>query len=251
MKQEQRVFDLYGKYYDLLYGDKDYQNEVSYVISLLEKFGNGGNRLLEFGSGTGVHGGLLAQNGFEVLGVERSQSMIDRSTPSKGFKSILGDICDIHLNQSFDAVISLFHVLSYQISNLDVQSVFNRAFEHLNPRGLFIFDVWYTPAVYSQLPSARIKTMENDCLRVTRFAEPIMHNDRNVVDVNYDIFIEEFYPPQLSKISETHNMRHFSILELDYFAQVSGFKHVAVEEFLSGNQPSNDTWGVTFVFEKP
>ena len=60
------VFDAYSAYYDLLYQDKDYVAEVAYVDSLLNMYGKDVIELLEFGSGTGIHGKLLAEKNYKV-----------------------------------------------------------------------------------------------------------------------------------------------------------------------------------------
>ena len=46
-------FNLYSKYYNLLYADKDYQGETSYIKNLLQKYFPSAKSILEFGSGTG------------------------------------------------------------------------------------------------------------------------------------------------------------------------------------------------------
>ena len=71
------VFEDYAKYYDLLYSDKNYKAECGYVSSLIQLYAPDALKILEFGSGSGIHGNLLAQTGFVVHGIERSQTMID------------------------------------------------------------------------------------------------------------------------------------------------------------------------------
>jgi len=51
-------------------------------------------------------------------------------------------------------------------------------------------------------------------------------------------------------LSESHPMRHFSLPELDLLGQISGFDLVGAEEFLTGNTPSEETWGVCLIFKK-
>ena len=153
------VFNVYSRYYDLLYRDKDYVAEAGYIAGLLERFGVSGKCLLEFGSGTGKHGRLLAKRGYEVTGIERSAEMVAQAETVSGFSCQQGDICTVQLEQTFDAVLSLFHVVSYQTTNDAVQAVFARAAEHLEAGGLFMFDVWYSPAVYAQRPEMRVKRM--------------------------------------------------------------------------------------------
>ena len=127
------LFNAYGRYYDLLYREKDYAAETNYIEALLNRHGIAGPELLEFGSGTGKHGRLLAERGYRVKGIERSAEMVAQAVTTAGFTCQLGDICTVQLGRTFDAVLSLFHVVSYQIGNSAVQALFDRAAEH--PRG--------------------------------------------------------------------------------------------------------------------
>ena len=244
------VFNAYSRYYDLLYRDKDYVGEVEYITVLLERFGVSGKRLLEFGSGTGKHGRLLAKRGYEVTGIERSREMVAQAEAAPGFFCQQGNICSVQLGQTFDAVLSLFHVVSYQTTNDAVQAVFARAAEHLEADGLFVFDVWYNPAVYAQKPAVRVKRMANEAIEIVRIAEPTLHPNENCVDVNYTIFARDLASGVCEVMTETHPMRHFSLPELDLLARVSGFAVVGAEEFLTGNRPSEETWGVCVILKK-
>lgn len=244
------VFNTYSRYYDLLYYDKDYAAEVEYIDRLLQRHGVTGSELLEFGSGTGKHGRLLAQRGYHVTGIERSADMVALAEQTGGFQCQVGDIATVKLGRTFDALLSLFHVISYQVCNEAVQAVFARAAEHLLPGCLFIFDVWYSPAVYAQRPSVRVKRLVGDGLHMTRIAEPQNYPNENRVNVNYQIFAQQQASNKMEILSESHPMRHFSLPELDLFAQMSGFERVGAEEFLTGNTPSEETWGVCIVMRK-
>lgn len=244
------IFDGYVKYYDLLYGDKDYVAETDYIVGLLERFSLSGKSLLELGSGTGKHGRLLARRGFDVTGVEQSAEMVERAETVPGFTCQQGDICTVQMGRTYDAVLSLFHVISYQTSNDAIGAVFARAANHLRTGGLFVFDVWYSPAVYAQKPEVRIKRMSNKVVEITRIAEPVFYPNENRVDVNYTIFAKDLNSGALETMIETHPMRHFSLPELGLLAQINGFTVVGAEEFLSGSQPSEKTWGVCFVMKR-
>ena len=244
------VFNVYSRYYDLLYRDKDYVAEAEYIAGLLERFGVSGKRLLEFGSGTGKHGRLLAQRGYEVTGIERSAEMVAQAEAAPGFSCQQGDICTVQLGQTFDAALSLFHVVSYQTTNDAVQAVFARAAEHLEAGGLFVFDVWYSPAVYAQRPEVRVKRIADEAVEITRIAEPVLHSSENCVDVNYTIFARDLASGAVETMTETHPMRHYSMPELNLLAQMSGFAVVGTEEFLTGKRPSEQTWGVCLILKK-
>ena len=245
-----KVFNFYSRFYDMLNSNKDYVAEVDYIVSLLEKFCLKGKNLLEFGSGTGKHGNLLAKKGYSVIGVEKSSEMISQAIQSERFQTKIGDISSINLDRNFDAVLSLFHVMSYQSSNKTLLATFLNAYNHMTSGGLFIFDVWYSPAVYKQRPVVRVKYFNDEAFNLTRIAEPVIYNDKNIVDVNYRIIAENLENGELHTVSETHRMRHFSLPELDLLAEFTGFERIKTEEFLTGNPPSDNTWGVCSVFKK-
>lgn len=243
-------FDAYSRYYDLLYRDKNYAAEADYIDRLLQDHGILGKDVLEFGSGTGKHGRLLAARGYRITGIERSAEMVVRATWADGFACHQGDICTVQLGRTFDAVLSLFHVISYQTSNDAAKAVFARAADHLQSGGLFVFDVWYSPAVYRQRPAVRIKRLEGEGIRVTRIAEPCIRCNENRVDVDYTIFAEDLVTGAVQTLAETHPMRHFSLPELDLLADGTGFVRLAAEAFLTGESPSEDTWGLCVVLRK-
>lgn len=243
-------FDAYSRYYDLLYRDKDYAAEVEYIACLLERYGVSGPELLEFGSGTGRHGRLLAERGYGVTGIERSAEMVAQAQLAPGFTCQQGDICTVQLGRTFDAVLSLFHVVSYQTTNAAAQAVFARAAEHLQPGGLFLFDVWYSPAVAAQCPEVRVKRLAAEGLEITRLAEPVLHPNDNCVDVHYTIFARDTASGAVQTFTETHPMRHFSLPELDLFAAVAGFERLCAEAFLTGKPAGEDSWGLCVVLRK-
>ena len=45
-------------------------------------------------------------------------------------------------------------------------------------------------------------------------------------------------------------MRYFSIPEIEYIANSTGFEMLEAEEFLSGSEPSLNTWGVCVILRK-
>ncbi|MEO9033275.1 MAG: class I SAM-dependent methyltransferase [Ginsengibacter sp.] len=242
----------YSRYYDLLYKDKDYKAEADYVIQLIRTLYTNAKDILELGSGTGNHAHLLCKEDFKVTGLERSADMVSlaKEKAIDGFTQLVADITNFELHQKFDVAISLFHVLSYLNTNDSLIACFNTVNKHLKPKGIFIFDVWYSPAVYFQKPETRVKKMEDDVFNITRLAQPEMHDHKNVVDVNYEISIQNKATQVTEIYKEKHPMRHFSIPEIELLATHTNFNLIKAEEFLSAKQPGNDTWGICFVLQK-
>jgi SAM-dependent methyltransferase len=245
-------FKNYSEYYDLLYSDKDYKKEVEYIINKIKKNRYSTSNILELGCGSGSHAEFFCDKGYLVTGIERSEEMLEVATSKniKNFNFVLNDIKSFELNKKFDVAISLFHVISYLTDNKDLISCFSHVNKHLNDDGIFIFDLWYSPAVYFQKPTTKIKRMHNQSISVRRIAESEMLTLQNIVNVKFEILINNLNYEKTEILQEIHPMRHFSYPEMDLLAKHTGFEIIEVEEFLSGEVPSDKTWGVCFTLKK-
>jgi SAM-dependent methyltransferase len=171
-------------------------------------------------------------------------------TIQKAINFQVGDVRTVRVGQQFDSVISLFHVLSYQTTNADLQAEIATAATHLRSGGLFLFDFWYGPAVLTNLPEVRVKRIEDDDLEVTRIAEPQLRTEANQVTVNYHIFLRNRKTSELSEVRESHNMRYLFLPELEMILNSCGFKLLATGSWFSDKPASKDTWYVHAVARK-
>ena len=253
-------FRKYSAFYDLLYQDKDYAAEAEYVACSIRSVVPAARTILELGSGTGRHGRLLADMGFEVHGIDRSADMVSiaraAAVPAASskiagiFSCEVGDICTARLGRSFDAVISLFHVMSYQTTNEALQAAFAVAAEHLVPGGAFLFDVWHGPAVLSQGVSRRVKEVTGKRHRVKRTTLPQLDLHGNTVKVLFEMECEDFTTSTVARFSEQHEMRYLFANDIAFFSARCGMQQVASEEFLTGQRPSPATWSVVYLLKK-
>ncbi|KKG09826.1 methyltransferase type 11 [Methanosarcina sp. 2.H.T.1A.6] len=244
------IFESYSKYYNLLYQDKEYSREVEYVSNLIKKYGPDSKTVLDLGCGTGRHDELFAKYGYSVCGIDISEKMLEEANKlaeKDKLSFFKGDIRNLKLDTQFDVVISLFHVISYQTTNEDLKNTFETASKHLKNGGLFIFDCWYGPAVLSEKPSVRVKRLEDENVKLLRIAEPVMYPNENLVDINYEILVEDKQSGNYEALNETHTMRYLFKPEIEIFMESTGFRLIMCEEWLSGNEPGFDTWGVTFL----
>lgn len=254
-----KTFSNYARYYDLLNQQKDYQKEVDYIISLLNKFAPNASNMLELGCGTGLHAINLAEKGYHITGVDQSQDMINIAqerikTLPNSISNLLnfniGDIRNYSNDKSFDVALSLFHVVSYQISNNDLNQSFDTVSKHLKPGGIFIFDCWYGPAVISNKPYKRDNKFEDEKIIINRQAIPYSHPVKNQVDVHFDIKITNKQTGESENINEIHKMRYLFNPEIEIFLKINNLKLLHSEEWLTGNKPSFDSWYVTFICER-
>ena len=250
------VFSSYARYYDLLYRDKDYASEASFVLGLIRRYCPDASRLLDLGCGTGAHAQHLAESGACVHGVDRSASMLDcagirhrtlRAEVADKLVFSQGDVRRVRLGTTFDSVISLFHVLSYQTRNDDVLGAFATAKAHLKPGGIFLFDCWYGPGVLTDRPTVRVKRLRDELINVIRIAEPTINSEDNVVDVNYTILVEDRAKGATEKLEELHRMRYFFLPELEMFAVRSDLRIIDAYAWMREDKPDMNTWNACFV----
>lgn len=247
------VFKEYARYYDLLYRDKDNVAEIAYVDRMIKKYGPGTETVLDFGCGTGRHAFGLAKKGYRVTGIDCSAEMLaaakaklrgkDCPKPAPEFRR--GDIRKIRIGRKFNAVISLFHVMSYQVSNEDLKCSLETAGRHLKKSGVFVFDGWYGPAVLTHQPEPREKEAADCRVKIRRSAVSIMHPNENLVDVQYRLAVSG-----RETISETHRMRYLFQPEIEYFLEEAGFRLLYSKEWLTGRKLSFDTWSACWIAEK-
>lgn len=253
------VFDAYSEYYDLLYADKDYAREAEYVAALIKLKNSKATTILDLGCGTGAHAEQLAKLGFIVHGIDLAAGMLKKAEQRRlalaediasRLSFSMGDVRTVSLGKTFDVVVSLFHVMSYQNSNQSIEDTLCTASSHLADRGIFIFDYWYGPAVITDKPQIRIKRMENEKIKVLRIAEPVMKVLMNVVEVNYTVLVEEKKSGEITQLAEEHSMRYFFLPEIEQFSQLQ-FRQPKNLNWLSMEDPPSDrSWSALSILVK-
>ena len=242
----------YADAYDLLYFDKDYTAECDLIERTFQTYANAPIRsVLDLGCGTGNHAIPLAQRGYKVVGVDCSESMIDHANKKlaglSGKSDVFfhqGDIQSIDLQNQFNAALMMFAVLGYQLENADVLAALRTARRHLSPGGIFIFDVWYGPAVLYQRPSQRIKVVPTPKGKILRVSSGELDIRRHVCTVHYHIWRLDGNL-LAAEAEESHSMRYFFPRELDLFLDCSGFAPVRLGGFPESDQePDETTWNV-------
>lgn len=238
---------VYAGCYDALYQEKDYAAECDLIEQLFRTYGDGQiKRVLDLGCGTGNHAFPLAARGFEVIGVDRSDSMLAKARAKAPEHPVFyqGDIRTVDLGRQFDAALLMFAVLGYQLDNPDVIAALRAARRHLRPGGLLLFDVWYGPAVLFQRPSERIKIIPTSVGKILRASTSELDTRRQTCTVHYHVW--KFGGEQtVSETEEEHTVRYFFPLELNLFLECTGFTPVRLGAFPEFDaEPDERSWNV-------
>jgi SAM-dependent methyltransferase len=245
----------YSALYDALYEDKDYDAEVALLKAVFDRYATRPvHSILDMGCGTGGHALPLAQIGYHVTGVDRSEGMLQlarqKSDDFRGQPNFLAptflcaDLQNLDLGKQFDAVIMMFAVMGYQYSNDEVLKALSAVRHHLAPGGIFIFDVWYGPTVLTIRPGDRVKQVNLGETRILRSASGSLDTLHHLAEVRYHLW--QFQGDRImSETEEAHQMRYFFPQELNLFCRQAGLELVSLSEFGElEHSPTEQTWNV-------
>lgn len=239
----------YAGTYDDVYAEKDYARECDLLERLFREYAEGPVKsVLDLGCGTGSHAFVLAQRGYEVVGVDRSEEMLTQAR-AKGdtVEFVHADIATADLGRTFDAVVILFAVLGYQTEDDALARTLRTAATHLRPGGVLAFDVWYGPAVLAAGPSTRFREIEVGGKRILRLAEGSLEEGRNVCHVDFRLW-ELAGDRLVAEARERHTMRFFFADELQERLAKAGLELARLGAFPEFDlDPDDETWNVLAV----
>lgn len=252
----EHTFDeVYAGAYDALYQDKDYEAECDFLEQAFSpQYAQFRIRtVLDLGCGTGGHALPLAERGYTVTGVDRSEAMLLEAhrkalTQAAGSCSFVqGDIRNLDLGRTYDAVVAMFAVVSYQTTNEDLMAALRTARRHLRPGGLFVFDCWYGPAVLAQRPTSRYKVVEHGDERIIRYTSPTLDTLRCTVRVNYKV-LRLKGNRVLEETDESHLMRFLFLREIEHYLGEADFKLLRLCPFMGLNLAVTERdWNVSVI----
>jgi SAM-dependent methyltransferase len=133
-------YDLLAPHYDAVTGDS--ATEAAFIRDLIERRHGQAATLLDLACGTGSITALLA-GAYRVSGLDISPGMLAlaREKLPGSTRLYLADMTSFRLDARFDVVLCAYQGLNHLLSLAAWESSFDRTREHLNPGGLFVFDI--------------------------------------------------------------------------------------------------------------
>lgn len=134
-------------FYDLLTRDVDYDAFLELYEKIFESYGVGGKTVIDLACGTGNISYLMAQRGYEVIGVDASEEML--SAAAEKARALTDVIQPIFINQCLEEL-DLYGTANAAVCALDginyispelVKQVFTRIALFVEPGGVLVFDV--------------------------------------------------------------------------------------------------------------
>jgi SAM-dependent methyltransferase len=134
------VYDLLAPHYDAVTGDS--ATEAAFIHDIIERRHPQAATLLDLACGTGSITARLA-GAYQVSGLDISPGMlaVARENLPGGTELYLADMTSFRLDARFDVIVCAYQGINHLLSPAAWQSSFDRARDHLNDGGLFVFDI--------------------------------------------------------------------------------------------------------------
>lgn len=140
-------YSAFARYYDELTANIDYVKRGEYFHSLIKKFGKtDGKILLDLACGTGSISEVMAELGYDVIGMDNSDEMLGIAIEKKFDKGLniqylCQDMRKIDMFGTVDVTVCALDSINHLSSLNDVRKVFEGVAFFSEIGGLFIFDV--------------------------------------------------------------------------------------------------------------
>ena len=102
--------------------------------------------VIDLGCGTGEHCRFLSEEGFSVVGLDRSESMLEKATEDElpeHLRFVLGEIQEVNrkVPERFGAALSLGNTLVHLKSEKNLETGFHSLAQIIETKGIFLFQI--------------------------------------------------------------------------------------------------------------
>lgn len=228
--------------YDILMEHIPYDKWADYIEKILKRHGIDKGLVLELGCGTGTMTRLMAQKGYDMIGIDISEDMlslaIQRSQKKDdGILYLCQDMREFELYGTVAAIYCVCDTINYMLTTDDLGKVFQLAGNYLDPGGLFIFDM-DTIYLYEKVLADKTTYIEHD--KGTFIWDNNFYPEEMINEVNLTMFIKQANS-LYSKHQEIHTRRAYDIETIRRLLDEAGLDMIGAFHELTDEEPRPDS----------
>lgn len=235
-------FTTLAPHYDELMQVVPYDAWVDYVFMLFEVAQHDAKKLLDCCCGTGNVSFELAKSGVEVTGVDIAPGMIEvanlkaRTSPHP-IRFFEADLTDFDLGETFDCATCLYDSLNYILDPQKLERAFACVARHLEPDGVWVFDMNSEYAI-----TADLFTQSNlDPRKALRYDWHAQYDPATRITSVEMQFSRQESDGTLTKFSEKHQERAYSMPEVNAMLQRTGWDVIKTYDAYTINPPHDQS----------
>ena len=237
-------------YQDFAYVYDEFMDETPYemwckrIQSLIEKYGvskpvrNSGdilesekNLVVDLGCGTGTLTEMLYEKGYDMVGVDNSDSMLSVAMEKKQLSGseilyLLQDMRELELYSTVGTVVSVCDSINYILEEEELLEVFKLVNNYLYPGGIFVFD-FNTDYKYGQvIGDTTIAENRDDCSFIW---ENYYDEESAINEYEVTIFVKE-EDDLFRKFTETHFQKGYTAKQMAKLIERAGMELVVMKD---------------------
>lgn len=228
--------------YDIFMDETPYEDWCALLTGLIEKYGvsrpvrgaydnleSERNLVVDLGCGTGTLSELLYQRGFDVIGVDCSQEMLEAAMVKKEQSGseilyLLQDMRELELYSTVGTVVSVCDSINYILEEEELSRVFSLVNNYLYPGGIFIFD-FNTVYKYETVIGDQVIAESRE--EGSFIWENYYDTDHQINEYDVTVFLRE-EEDLFRRFQETHLQRGYTVPQMVKLVEKAGLKIVTV-----------------------
>lgn len=140
--RQSHPYGIFARVYDRIMEDIDYGEWAEFILGEAARRGFTGGRILDLACGTGNSAAPLLRRGYSVVGVDRSEEMLAQARAKFPEGTWLqGEFTSFSAPGRYSLVQSVFDSVNNLLDATEFSAMARRVHEHLEPGGVFMFDV--------------------------------------------------------------------------------------------------------------
>ena len=221
------AYTSFAQVYDLFMDNVPYDQWCGYITELLREYGIQDGLVLELGCGTGVLTRKLAAKGYDMIGVDYSEDMLeiamDHRQEGEDILYLLQDMREFELYGTVRAAVSICDSMNYIVEYQDLVQVMKLVNNYLDPGGIFIFDL-NTPYKYEEILGEN--TFAENRPEGSFIWENYYDGETGINEYDLTLFVRE-KEGIYRKFEETHYQRAYELEQVRRAVKEAGMEFVA------------------------
>lgn len=236
------AYSSFAAVYDLFMDNIPYEEWCNYLTGLLRKCGVSNGLVLDLGCGTGTLTELMADKGYDMIGVDVSEDMLQiamekRAASGHDILYLLQDMREFELYGTVKAVISICDSMNYIMEYEDMVQVFSLVNNYLDPKGIFIFDL---NTIYKYEHLLGNQTIAEDREESSFIWDNFYDEEEQINEYDLSLFIRgdgNLY----RKYTETHYQRAYSLETVKQALTEADMEFVTAYDAFTINPPKENS----------
>ena len=235
----------FAQFYDVIYGDKDYNYDISVYGKLVGDSDWRSQTILEIGTGTGNQALILAPLVNHIFCCETDADFlaIFKNKIAAGLLrnvTVLEGPIELAQELKCDTSVAFFHVINY-VGPKDLGRFLNGLARRMKPGAPFVADLWQAEAVYLSPPKSETRRKVIHGSEVEIEIIPVFNSDNSTVTLQYKI--ELIHMGKVVRFEESLNLYLWTREELAWHFSRSGFVDLQFWDYRHYPQPATeDSW---------